>query len=132
MRSSIQQSKALFTPEKCPTNLAPALLLGLRRKKADWSEITFSLKNLPVRALDSSAQGFSTPVAHRRSIFPPPSPNLVHTLPIERYKALRDCAPCLSCATTSKRAPKWSSKEARTWGTTSLTNHTAAASQPTG
>ena len=40
--------------------------------------------------------------------------------------------PCLSRATTSRRVPNWSSEEARTWGTPSSTNHTAAASQPTG
>ena len=63
----------------------------------------------------SRAQGFSTPLARRRSSCPPPSPNLVRTHPIERYQALRDSAPCLSRATTSRRAPNWSSEEARTW-----------------
>ena len=63
-----------------------------------WSEISFFLRNLPVHAFDSRAQGFSTPLARRRSSCPPPSPNLVRTQPIERYQALRDSAPCLSCA----------------------------------
>ena len=55
-----------------------------------WSVISFSLRIFPVRAFDSRAQGFSTPLARRRSSCPPPSPNLVRTHQIERYKALRD------------------------------------------
>ena len=80
-----------------------------------WSEISFSLRNFPVRAFDSRAQGLSTPLARRRSSFPLPSPNVVRTHPIERYQTLRNSAPCLSCAATSRRAPNWNSEEARTW-----------------
>ena len=80
----------------------------------------FPLRNLPVRAFDSrysTGEGFSTttPLARRRSNCPPPSPNLVRTDPNERYQALHDSAPCLSRAATSRRAPSWSSEEARTW-----------------
>ena len=84
-------------------------------EKRPWSEISFSLRNLPVRASDSSAQGFSTPLTRRRSSCPPPSPNLVRTHPIVRYQALRDSIPCLSRAATSQSAPNWSSEEALTW-----------------
>ena len=83
--------------ESCPF-AAPC---GPRRKKNDdrgTSDISFSLRNLPVQACDSRAQGFSPPLARRRSSCPPPSPNLVRTHPIENYQALRDSAPCLSRA----------------------------------
>ena len=56
-------------------------------------------------AFDSRAQRFSTPLARRRLNCPPPSPNLVRTHPIERYRTLLDSAPCLSRAATSRRAP---------------------------
>ena len=49
-----------------------------------WSEISFPLRNLPVRAFDSRAQKFSTPLTRRRLSSPPPSPKLVPTHPIER------------------------------------------------
>ena len=41
-----------------------------------WSESDFPFRNLSVRAFDFRAQGFSTPLARRRSSCPPPSPNL--------------------------------------------------------
>ena len=88
----------------------------LKHKHRPWSEISFPLRNLPVRAaFDSRAQVFSTPLARQRSSCLPPSPNLVRTHPIERYHALRDSAPCLSRAATSRSAPNWSSEEARAW-----------------
>ena len=71
-----------------------------QKEKRPWSDINFSLVNLPVRAFDSREQGFSTPLARQRSSCPPPSPNLVRTHPIERYQPLRDSAPCLSRAAT--------------------------------
>ena len=101
--------------ESCPY----AVLVALLGKKMTVVSISFfSLRNLPVQACDSCAQGFSPPLARRRSSFPPPSPNLVYTHPIEHYyQALRGSAPCLSRgATPSPRAPNWSSEEeARTW-----------------
>ena len=89
------------------------LLVGPRRKKTDRGQL--SPRNLPVLAFDSRAQGFSTPLARRRSSCPPPSPNLVRPYPTEHYQALQDSAPCLSRAATSRRALNWSSEEARTW-----------------
>ena len=74
-----------------------------------------SLRNHPVQACDSRAQGFRPPLARRRSSCPPPSSNLVRTRPIEHYHALRNSTPCLSRAATLRRAPNWSSEEARTW-----------------
>ena len=68
--------------------------------------MSFSLRNLPVRAFDSRAQGFSPPLARRRSSCPPPSPNLVRTHPIENYQALRDSVPCLSRAATLPKGTK--------------------------
>ena len=65
-----------------------------------------SLRNLPVRAFDSRAQGFSPPLARQRSSCPPPSPNLVRTHPIENYQALRDSAPCLLRAATLPKGTK--------------------------
>ena len=79
------------------------------------SEIRFPLRNLPVFAFDSRAQGFSTPLARRQTSCPPSSPNLVRTHPIECYQALRDSAPRLSRAATSRSAPNWSSQVACIW-----------------
>ena len=87
-------------------------LLALVRKNRPWSEISFSLRSLPVRAFDSLAQGFSISLARRRSSCPPPSPNVVRTHPLERYRAFRDSAPCLSSAITCRRTPNWSAEEA--------------------
>ena len=115
--------------ESCPF-AAPC---GPRRKKNDCSQdISFSLRNLPVHAFDSRGQGFSPPLARRRSSCPPPSPNLVRTHPIEHYQALRDSAPCLSRAATLPKGTKLELGRGAHLGTPFSTNHTADASQPTG
>ena len=112
----MKPSKALCIPEKAPRILPVhrplSTLVGRRRP---WSEFSFPLRNLSVRAFGSRAQGFSTPQARRRSNRPTPPLNLVPTHPIERYQALWDSVPCLSRAATSRRAPNWGSEEARTW-----------------
>ena len=81
--------------ESCPF-AAPC---GPRRKKDDRGQTSvFTFKNLPVRAFDSRPQGFSPPLARRRSSFPPPSPNLVRTYPIKNYQAFHDrCSLPLAC-----------------------------------
>ena len=91
-----------------------------------------SLRNLPVRAFDSRAQGFSPPLARQRSSCPSPSPNLVRTHLIENYQALRDSAPCLSRAATLPKATKLELGRGAHLKTPSSANHTAVASQPTG
>ena len=91
----------------------------------------FPLRNLPVQACDSRAQGSSPSLARRRSRCPPPSPNLVCTHPIEHYQALRDSAPCLSRAATLPKGPKLGLERGAHLGTPSSAKHTAAASQPT-
>ena len=96
------------------------------------SEISFSLRNLPVRAFDSRAQGFSPPLARQRSSCPPPSSNLVRTHPIENYQTLRDSAPCLTHAATLPKATKLELGRGAHLKTLSSANHAAAASQPTG
>ena len=116
-------------PRIVPVRRSLSALVG---RKQTWSDISFFLRNLPVRAFDSGAQGFSTLLTRRPSSCPPPSLNLVRTHLIERYQALRDSAPCLLRATTSRRPPNWSSEEVRTWETLPSTNHTVAASQRTG
>ena len=116
MRASIHPSKAPRIPGKSP-RIFPVRrsLLALVGGNIPWSEISFLLRNLPVRAFDSHAQGFSTPLARRRSSCLPTSPNLVRTHPIEPHQALRDSTPCLSRAATFRRAPNWSLEEVRTW-----------------
>ena len=89
-------------------------------EKRPWSYISFSLRNLPVRAFDSRAHGFSPPLAHRRSSCPPPSPNLVRTHPIERYQDLRDSAPCLSRAATPPEGHQIGARKRRAPGNTIL------------
>ena len=86
-----------------------------------------SLRNLPVRAFDSRAQGFSPPLARQRSSCPPPSPNLVRTHLIENHQALRDIAPCLSRAATLPKATKLELGRGAHLKTPSSANHTAAA-----
>ena len=104
---------------------------GLRRtKNLPWLDISFSLRNLPVHAFDSRAQGSSPPLARRRSSCPPPSPNQVRTHPIEHYQVLRDIAPCLSCAATLPKGTKLELGRGAHLGTPSSANHTAAACQP--
>ena len=94
---------------------------------------SFSLRNLPVRAFDSRAQGFSPPLARQRSSCPPPSPNLVRTHLIENHQALRgSAAPCLSRAAILPKATKLELERGAHLKTPSSANHTAAASQPTG
>ena len=86
--------------------------------------MSFSLRNLPVHTLfDSRAQGFSPPLARRRSSCPPPSPNMVRTHPIEHYQALRDSAPCLSRAATLPKGAKLELGRGAYLGTPSSANH---------
>ena len=89
-------------------------------------------QNLPVRAFDSRAQGFSPPLARQRSSCPPPWPNLVRTHLIENHQARRDNALCLSRAATLPKATKLELGRGAHLKTPSSANHTAAASQPTG
>ena len=91
-----------------------------------------SLRNLPVRAFGSRAQGFSPSLVRQRSSCPPPSPNLVRTHPIENYQALRDSAPSLSRAATLPKGSKLELGRGAHLETPSSANHTAAASQPAG
>ena len=114
--------------ESCP--FAPTC--GPRRKKMTVIRINFFLRNLPVQACDSRSQGFSPPLARRRSSCPPPSPNLMRTHLIEHYQALRDIAPCLSCAATLPQGTKLETGRSAHLGRRSSAHHTAAASQPTG
>ena len=96
------------------------------------SEINFSLRNLPVRTFDSRAKGFSPPLARLRSSCPPPSPNLVHTHPIERYQALVAVLPDSRVPPHLPKGIKLELGRGAHLETPSLTNHTAAASQPIG
>ena len=126
------RSKALCILEKAPRILpVRRSMWPSKEEKLPWSEISFSLRNLPVRAFDSCAQGFSPPLARQRSSCPPPSPNLVCTHPIEIYRALRDSAPCLTRAATLPKATKLELGRGAHLKTPPSANHTAAASQPT-
>ena len=133
MRASIQPFKALCIPEKSPQILSVrrsmlAFVVGRKQTVArHGADISFSLRNLPVRAFDSRAQGFSTPLARRRSRCPPPlpnlvrkPPNLVRKHPIERYRALRDSAPSLSRATTPPEGHQIGARKRRAPGNTML------------
>ena len=104
--------------ESCPF-AAPS---GPRRKKKNVVRHSFfSLRNLPVRAFFySRAQGFSPPLARRRSSCPPPAPILVCTHPRERYQALRDSLPCLSRAATLLEGHQIGARKKRAPGNTIL------------
>ena len=54
-------------------------LLALVWRKQTWSEISFPLRNLPVRPFDFRTQGFSIPLAGRRSSCHPSSLYLMRT-----------------------------------------------------
>ena len=61
-------------PSKTPQKTCPfaALCWPSQGENRPWLEISFSLRNLRVRAFDSRAQAFSTFLARRRSSSPPP------------------------------------------------------------
>ena len=80
--------------------------MALVGRKWPWSDISFSLRNLPVCAFDSRAQRFSPPLARRRSSCPPASRNLVRTHPIKNCQTLRASAPCLSRTVTLPKGTK--------------------------
>ena len=113
-------------PWKTPQKICPfaAPCRSSYKENRPWSEVNFSLRNLPVRAFDSRAQGFSTPLARRRSSCRPPPPDLgLRTQEYMQqhacaccgaYQAYRDSAPCLSRATTTSRKAPNSSSEVNT------------------
>ena len=118
---------------KSPTNLARSPFhVALIGRKMTVVRDHLSLRNLPDRAFDSRAQGFSPPLARQRLSCPPPSPNLVRTLPIENCQALRDSAPCHSRVATLPKATVLELGRGAHLKTLSSAHHTAAASQPTG
>ena len=115
--------------ESCPfaTPCCP-----LKEKNRPWSVINFSLRNITVRAIDSHAQGCSTPLARQRSGFPPPSSNLVRTPPIEHYQALHDSATAPRVPPHLPEGTKLVLGGGAHLETPPLANYTAATSQPTG
>ena len=126
-------------PKPCASLKKASRILPVRRslwpsyeEKLPWSDIRFSIRNLPVHAFDSRAQGFSPLLARRRSSFPLPLPNLAHTHAIEHYQALRRDGPCLSRAVTLPKGAKLELGRGAHLGTPSSANHTATESQPTG
>ena len=60
-QASIQPPKALCFLEKPRESCPFAVPCGPRRKKKKWSDISFFLRNLPIRVFNSRAQGFSPP-----------------------------------------------------------------------
>ena len=131
------------------THARSLLFVGSRRKKTDRSQTSYFLfeTNSPVRAFDSRAQGLSTPLARRRSSYPPPTPNLVFIHPTEGTSVHRyACA----CAAEPYHLPGFSRQmspiasivppppqgrqngvQNRLTGWTLSSNQTGAASQPT-
>ena len=121
--ASSQPSKALLCIlEKAPRIWPIRPPCGPRRKnKTAVVRHQLSLRNLAVRAFDFRAQGFSPPLARRRSSCPPPSPNLVRTHPIEHYyQALRDSAPLLSRAARPPEGHQIGARKRRASGNTTL------------
>ena len=106
--------------------------LSQEENRPCWSEIHFSLRNLPVRAFDSRAQAFSSPspgssmIVRRASLRPRQICCLLHPIEhtIKYYgthlrvlqrptrQAFREIATCLTRTASSRRAPNWSSDEA--------------------
>ena len=89
--------------------------VGPRRKKNDRARTSaFPSETYQFTPLNSHAQGFSPPLAGRRSSCPPPSPNLVRTHPIDHYQALSDSAACLSSAATPPEGHQIGARKGRT------------------
>ena len=116
-------------------------LLALIGRNRPCSEISLPLRNLPVRAFDSRAQGFSTLLARRRSSCPPLSPNLVITHPIEyvtlrlrmllRPTRLSATVPPASGVPSTPKGHRVGAWKRRTGWTPSSTNQTAVTFQST-
>ena len=111
-RAGIRPSKAPSSLGKRPRNLPRSpLQVGSLRKKSGRSQKSALSQNLPVLAFHSRTQGFSNPLAGRRSNYPPSSPNLVLTRPTARaatpYQAFRDSITWLSRDTRSRNTPYW-------------------------
>ena len=92
----------------------------VRRKQAVVRE-QLSPQEPPGRAMDSRVQGFSTPLARRRSRHPSLSPTLTLTRPLDhvtvrvvrvllrptRLSTIIDSASCISRATSFRRSRTW-------------------------
>ena len=121
---------------KKPHEFCPfAAPCGPRRKKNDRGQASaFPSETSRFKPVILAHRGSALSLLARpRSSFPPPSPNLVRTHPIEHYQqALRDSAPCLSRAATLPKGTKLGLGRGAHLGTPSSANHTATASQPTG
>ena len=63
-------------PEILPARRSLLALVGKKQ-----TAVSFPPQNVPARAFGSRAQGFYTPLARRRSSYPPPSSNLMLTRP---------------------------------------------------
>ena len=83
--------------------------------RACWSEISFPLRKPSVRAFDSRAQGFRTPLARRRwsclAEYGAYSPDKTCHDTLARaaapYQTFSDSATCFSRTTSSRRTPNW-------------------------
>ena len=102
-----EREPASSRPKPCASLKKPhdscpfAAPCGPRRKKNDRGQRSaFPSETSRFKpAGDSRAQGFSPPLARRRSSCPPPSPNLVRTHPIDHYLPCspRQCSLPLAC-----------------------------------
>ena len=121
-------------PWKSPTNLAcsPLPLALVERKMTVVRHQLFPNKSPGSRLWFSRTGVQPSPGSSTIELYPPPSPHLVRTHPIEHYQALRDSAPCLSRAATLPKGTKLELGRGAYLETPSSANHTTAASQPTG
>ena len=128
----IKKSKATYRPKIRKIEIPRSMVV----EALAWAGEAGARASIqPFKALcvleNPHAQGFSPPLARRRSSCPPPSPNLVRTHSIENYQALRDSAPSLSRAATLPKGTKLELGRGAHLGAPCSANHTAAASQPT-
>ena len=125
--------KPCASPKKSHESCPFAAPCGPRRKKNDRDRTSaFPSETSRFKPVILAHRGSAPPLARRRSSFPPPSPNLVRTHPIENYQPLRDSAPCLPRAATLPKGTKLELGRGAHLGTPSPANRTVAASQPTG
>ena len=122
-------------PRKSPTNLARSPLhVVLVGRKMTVVRDQLSLRNLPIRAFDSRAQGFSPLLARQRTIDLPSAFVESGAYPPDRKLpgSPRQCSLPLACRHPPEGHQVGARKRSTPENTILAANHTAAVSQPTG
>ena len=104
--ASLRNATRILSVRRC--------LLALVGENRRWSEISFSLRNLPIRAADSRAQGLNMNIPLGSSTIELPYS------PDRALLAFRDSVPCLSRAATPPEGHQIGARKRRARGSTIL------------